>query len=329
LSYPKTWQLFHDLDIKIETPRDQSTIVLSQNDSEVEIQLKTPDDVALLGQLCNDNDEKIEGGHQVFYDHRVELWRCQFAPDRDGHFNALIWAKKKSDPGSYTAAVSFKIEAKQISSPPISYPHTWQPFYELDLKIEAPKNRANAVWPENASYAEVLIQAPDDVILSCNIKYNDVKIENGSLAQFDHEKKLWQLLFAPEQTGPHELLIFAQRRDDTKSSSAAVVKFHLNVTELHRQIKFPITYTLFQTKRCQIYNPLDGILKTGSIVPIHCLIPGALDVNLRVDSKWLKSEGYTDQILQRQITVGSKEVIIYAKYEEKSNYNSLMKYSIL
>jgi hypothetical protein len=329
LSYTKTWQLFHDLDIKIETPRDQSTIVLSQNDSEVEIQLKTPDDVALLGQLCNDNDEKIEGGHQVFYDHRVELWRCQFAPDRDGHFNALIWAKKKSDPGSYTAAVSFKIEAKQISSPPISYPHTWQPFYELDLKIEAPKNRANAVWPENASYAEVLIQAPDDVILSCNIKYNDVKIENGSLAQFDHEKKLWQLLFAPEQTGPHELLIFAQRRDDTKSSSAAVVKFHLNVTELHRQIKFPITYTLFQTKRCQIYNPLDGILKTGSIVPIHCLIPGALDVNLRVDSKWLKSEGYTDQILQRQITVGSKEVIIYAKYEEKSNYNSLMKYSIL
>jgi hypothetical protein len=156
-----------------------------------------------------------------------------------------------------------------------------------------------------------------------------VKIENGSLAQFDHEKKLWQFLFAPERTGPHEMLIFAQRRDDTKSSSAAVVKFHLNVTELHRQIKFPITYTLFQTKRCQIYNPLDGILKTGSIVPIHCLIPGAVDVNLTVDTKWLKSEGYTDQILQRQITVGSKEVIIYAKYEEKSNYNSLVKYSIL
>jgi hypothetical protein len=185
------------------------------------------------------------------------------------------------------------------------------------------------VWAENALYAEVLIQAPDDVTLSCNIKYNDVKIENGSLVQFDNVNKLWQLLFAPERTGSHELMVYAKRTDDTTSSSAAVVKFNLEVTELQQQMKFPITYTLFQTKRCQMYNPLDGVLKAGSTVPIHCLIPGALNVNVKVDSKWLKSEGYANPILQRQITVGSTDVIIYAKYEEKSNYNSLVKYTTL
>jgi hypothetical protein len=47
---------------------------------------------------------------------------------------------------------------------------------------------------------------------------------------------------------------------------------------------------------------------------------------LKVDSNWLNSEGYRDPILQRQITVGSKEVTIYAKYEEKSSYNGLLKY---
>jgi hypothetical protein len=92
-------------------------------------------------------------------------------------------------------------------------------------------------------------------------------------------------------------------------------------------MKFPLIYSQFQTKKCQIYSPIDGILKNGSIVSIHCVIPGAIDVNLKVDSNWLKSEGYRDPILQRQITVGSKEVTIYAKYEEKSSYNALLKYT--
>jgi hypothetical protein len=71
---------------------------------------------------------------------------------------------------------------------------------------------------------------------------------------------------------------------------------------------------------------LDGILKAGSIASIHCVIPGATDVKLMVDSKWLESEGYTDPILQKQITVGSKELIIYARYEGDSNYHGLVKY---
>jgi hypothetical protein len=328
MSFPETWEEFFVLGLEVVSPPNTHLIKLSNGVNHVEIQIRTPEHVQLIGRLENEQKEKVVGGDRVYYDRENNIWRCQFAPDQDGHFNALIMSKKKSDPGSYTATVAFKIDAKQIPSPPISYPHTWQPFYELDLKIEAPKNRANAIWPENASYAEVLIQAPDDVILSCDIKYNDVKIENGSLAQFDHEKKLWQLLFAPEQTGPHELLIFAQRRDDTKSSSAAVVKFDLDVTKLRRPMKFPLIYTQFQSKKCRIYTPMDGILKKNSAVSIHCFVPGAKDVNLTVDSKWLVNEGYADPTLQRQITVGSKEVIIYAKYGEKAEYDGLVKYSV-
>jgi len=57
------------------------------------------------------------------------------------------------------------------------------------------------------------------------------------------------------------------------------------------------------------------------------VIPGAIDVNLTIDSNRLKSEGYRDPILQRQINVGWKEVTIYARYEEKSNFNGLLKYT--
>jgi hypothetical protein len=48
---------------------------------------------------------------------------------------------------------------------------------------------------------------------------------------------------------------------------------------------------------------------------------------LTIDSNWIKNEGYRDPILERKITVGSKEVTIYAKYAEKTSYDGLIKYN--
>ncbi|CAF4370582.1 unnamed protein product [Rotaria sp. Silwood2] len=328
ISFPKTWKKFFDLGLEVISPQNTHLIKLNNGAGHTQILIKTPENVELLGRLVNEQKQEVRGGYQVYYDRRKNIWQCKFAPDRDGLFETLIMAKKKSDPESYTSAVAFKIEARQIPSPPLSYPHTWPLFYDLGLKIEAPRNRSNVIWADNASYAEVLIQASDDVQLSCDIKYNNVKIENGSLAQYNNDKKLWQLLFAPERTGLHELTVYAKRNNDNESSSRSVVRFDLDVNKLRRPMKFPLIYSQFHTKKCQIYTPLDGVLKKGSIVPIHCIVPGATEVNLTVDSQWLNSEGYTDPTLQRQITVGSKEVIIYAKYKQKSNYDGLVKYTV-
>jgi hypothetical protein len=198
-------------------------------------------------------------------------------------FKTLIMAKKRFDSGSYTSAVSFNIEAKQFPSPSLSYPKTWQLFHDLGLKIEARRNRSSAIWPANASYAEVLIQALDDVTLSCAIKYDNVKIENGSLGQLDNDKKLWQPLFTSESTDPHELIVYAKQTNDSESFSEAVFKFNLDVTKLRRSMKFSMIYTHFQTKKCRIYTPMDGILKKGSVVSIDCVIPDAIDVTVAAD----------------------------------------------
>ena len=328
ISFPKIWKNYFDLSLEVVSPEDTHFIELLGEVDHAIIKIQTPRDVLLHGKLQNDQGQEIIGGTLIYFDNRRKIWQCKFAPDQVGLFEALIMAKKKSDPGSYRSALSFKIDVKKIPSPPLSFPETWQVFFDLGLKIEAPINTANAVWPDNASYAELLIQAPDDVQLSCSIEYNNVKIENGSLAQFDHEKKHWQLLFAPQQTGLHKLIVYAKRMNDTKTSSEAVVKFTLNVIKLRQSIKFPIIYKQFQTTKCRIYTPLNGILKKGAVVPIHCVIPGATKVDLQSDSNWLKSEGYKDPILQRQITLDAKELTIYAKYGDKSNYDGLIKYTV-
>jgi hypothetical protein len=326
VSYPETWKGFYNLGLKVLKPINTHLLKVSDGATHAPVDIRGPDDVDLIGNLENSEGQEIEGGHQVYFDQRKCLWKCKFAPDRDGLFKANIFGKKKSDAGSYSTVISFKIEATQIPAPPLSYPHTWQLFHDLNLKVKAPQYSSTVTLPVNVSYVEVLMRTPDDVQLSCSIKYNKVGVKNGTLTQFDSDKRLWQLLFAPERIGQHELFIFAKRDNEEKSGSA--LKFHLNVTQLHQPMKFPTVYDNFRNVKGRIYEPLDGVLKRDAPIPIHCVIPGATDVNLMVDSKWLKSEGYRDPILRRQITVGSKEVTIYARYGQNSDYNGLVKYTV-
>jgi len=141
----------------------------------------------------------------------------------------------------------FTINAKLIPTPPLSYPKIWQLFHDLDLKIEAPQDRTAAVWSQNASFSEIRMSAPDNVQLSCSIEYSDVKEKKCALAQFDNDKQQWQFLFAPQRTGAHKLVIYARRQSDIKTTYDCVAQFDLNVTKLQKAIKFPLTYTKFQT----------------------------------------------------------------------------------
>ena len=327
ISYPKTWKTFYDLGLKAISPVNTHLIKVSHGMTHARVLIRAPPDVVLMGKLKGIDGREIEGGGQVYCgDRRTSLWKCKFAPDRDGLFEATIYAKKQTDPDNYSSVLEFKVEANQISLPPLSYPQTWQLFHDLNLRVKAPQNCSRVPWPEHASYVEVLIRASNDVELSCDIRFNGVITENGSLAQFDSKKMMWRLLFAPRCTGEHELFIFAKRNNEEKPGSA--IKFHLNATNLPRPLKLPMTYGKFQEKRCQIYEPLDGVLKKGAKVPIHYSIPGAADVKLKVDSTWLPTEGYQHPILKQDITVGSKEVAIFAKYGEGSNYDGLVHYTV-
>ncbi|CAF5109891.1 unnamed protein product [Rotaria sp. Silwood1] len=116
VSFPKTWKNFFDLGLEVISPQNTHLIKLIDGASHAQILIKAPEDVELLGSLKNEQKQEVNGGNQVYYDRQKSIWRCNFAPDRDGLFEAFIMAKKKSDPESYTSAVAFKIEARQIPS---------------------------------------------------------------------------------------------------------------------------------------------------------------------------------------------------------------------
>ena len=328
ISFPKIWRSFFELNLEIVCPCNTHLIKMNHGDTHTEILIRAPGDVELTSQLTFDNGIKVPGGHCTFFDRRRGIWRCMFAPHRDGLFDAYIMAKRRLNPGNFAIAARFQIKARRVPTPPLSYPRTWQLFHDLDLQIEIPRNSATVMWPEFNSYAQVCIRTPDDVRLMSCIEHNGIRVENGSLTQFNSEKQHWQLFFAPERTGEHKLLVFAHCSTPDGVISGIAVEFNLLVTQLRHSTKFPVIYTAFLTKRCRIYEPMNGILKRGAVVCIHCEIPNARQVDLTIDSKWVKTEGYRNSILKRQIIVGSKEVIIYAKYDENTIYNELIKYTV-
>ncbi len=114
-----------DLGLEVISSQNPHLIKLNNGTNHAQILIKAPENIELLGRLENEQGQKVIGGDCVYYDRRKNIWRCQFAPDRDGLFDVLIMAKRKSDPESYTPVVSFEIEAKKIRLLPLSYPKTW------------------------------------------------------------------------------------------------------------------------------------------------------------------------------------------------------------
>ncbi|CAF1391085.1 unnamed protein product [Didymodactylos carnosus] len=210
----------------------------------------------------------------------------------------------------------------------LDLPEPWPAYFELKLELVTKTPTGNVHLKENHSFVKIVLRCPADVHLLCSIKQKEQKVIGGDLIQYDHVKNVWECLFAPKLGGLHELMIYAKKLG-AKGSFEGAIRFTLNAPIELKPCIFPITYNSFVEKNCRIYAPLEGVLKSGSRVTIHCRIPGAKRVRLILDDKtWLSEDGYADGILKREITVPKKEVTINVQYGNESNYTTLVKYTV-
>ncbi len=221
----------------------------------------------------------------------------------------------------------------------VRLPYVHPTFFEHNLDIIYPRYSNTASFNLNLGLAEILVQAPSDTVLMGDIEQTESgKIKNGSLIQYDANHQQWQCLFAPQQGGFHTLTIFARQEKQAIKNKAdenkysCVIQFGLHVpTEVIKAKSFPLTYDLFTKRKCQIFEPLDGVLKSGSKVTIHCRIPGAYCARLLLDGNWLSEDLIKDGIFKRQITVPRKKIIMYVKFldtRNSSSYSGLFCYSV-
>ena len=221
----------------------------------------------------------------------------------------------------------------------VGLPHVESTFFELSVVLIHPPSSNTASYDAKLQFAEVLVQTPPDVILMGAIEPKGAeKTEHGSLVQYDVGRQLWQCLFAPQRGGFHTLRVYARRlkqngtRETNKESYSAALEFSLNApTGIIKPRTFPTTYGVFTERHCQIFEPIEGILKAGSTVTIHYRIPGVHCARLLLDGDWLEEDPVNNDTFRRKMTVPQREVIVYVQFADKKNtssYDGLVRYSV-
>ncbi|CAF1165088.1 unnamed protein product [Adineta ricciae] len=137
LSYPTTWQLFHDLDLEIEMPYNHATITWPKSASYVEIRMRAPDHVYLSCDILY-NKRKIDGGALAQFDATKHNWQLLFAPQHTGLHTLFVYAKQEndSDPTLHSVA-QFNLDVTHISHP-VKFPITYKQFKSKRCRIIEP-----------------------------------------------------------------------------------------------------------------------------------------------------------------------------------------------
>jgi hypothetical protein len=341
LMLPNVYSAFYTLDLQIVSPVYSPKVDLVNGKSYGLVLIRTlNNNVEVSGSLKDEANNKIEGGNMVYLDKEDQtLWRCQFAPPKPGKYNIFIYAREKNAQNQpFAAVVQFSFDVDRLSSPPISYPVTWPHFFDYNLEIIKPMNSRYLDWPSkiNNSYGEILVRSPDNVCISATMKdTSTAKNEaNGTFVNFDHAAKLWQCLFVPSSTGvSFELTLFAQRSDEDKSH--CVTQFSLRPIPMHswkRSVTFPQTYVTFSSNKCHLFEPLDGVLRSGSTIHFRCQVPRAREVNITVDGNWINGDALKpdeNDVFNADIQVGQQEIVVWVKFDdENSSYSGLLKYTV-
>jgi transglutaminase-like putative cysteine protease len=211
----------------------------------------------------------------------------------------------------------------------IRLPHVHSYYFIFNLHIISPRFSSIVSFNTNQSIAEVLVQIPDDVQITCSIK-DDIRSTN--LTQYDYNRQVWQCLFAPHKSGFHTLVIYANYLS-TQNLLKNVIELGVEILskDLIKGKTLPITFGKFTEYKCQILSPLDGNLKRGTKVTIRCRIPNASKARISVDGIWLDEVILKTDLFKQQINVPEREIIVYAQFNTKKltkNYDGLIRYIV-
>ena len=211
----------------------------------------------------------------------------------------------------------------------LPYLHSF--YFIFNLTLISPRFSPMVLFDRCESLAEVLIQAPNDIQLTCASKDEN---QSTSLTQYDTRRRIWQCFFAPARSGVYTLMIFANRLSRSSSSLVNVMELGVEIPsqDFHRRKILPFTFGEFLEYKCQIISPLEGVLKRGKKILIHCRIPQAYYGRISLDGIWLDDVYIKDGIFKQEILVPQHEILLYAQFltnkSSNKNYSALIRYLV-
>ncbi|CAF1200371.1 unnamed protein product [Rotaria magnacalcarata] len=148
----------------------------------------------------------------------------------------------------------------------------WPPFhtYSIDIISDSPN--------------KLVFRAPKDVRLRMTADHLDLNQNPGScFTHYNHDTCLWECYHSSFVTGHHRLFIWLLD-SDYDDKWAIAVRFDVSIEEKVDSFIYPITTSVFNSLRCQLITPMNGIFSKESLPSeIIVRVPCVHDVQLQID----------------------------------------------
>ncbi len=195
-------------------------------------------------------------------------------------------------------------------------------FIANNLKLLG--SRQGIINTDNA--CTVVLESPDDVLVCARINRNGAEVGDASVfVQRDGDKVSISALFPDE--GDYTLRLFAKRSDDPGNYEWAA-DYRVNVTSRTNITGvFPVAFETFHQKNAHLYEPMQGLLKSGSKERFKISAPGAVAVAVIVGGKWVNLQ-QNGELFEGDALITGSEVQVAARFPGSINYQVLLKYTV-
>jgi hypothetical protein len=189
---------------------------------------------------------------------------CSSSGNKQTHINTTLTKLTRVTASTYNAY--YKKEKMRF----------WSPFhtYSLDIISDFPN--------------KLIFRAPNRIRLQMTVDHLELNQNPGScLTHYNHTTRLWECFHSPYTTGHHRLFIWALDGDNDEQWATAV-RFDVYVKQPIESLYYPVTTNIFNTLRCQLITPMNGILSRECLpADITIRVPYVRAVQLQIDEQTL------------------------------------------
>jgi len=292
--------------------------VISTED-QVKIGLFVPGDVLIIAELLDEDVKELPDRFTLIRRENGE-YVIQVAFPGLGNYTLRIYSKFREDPGPYSWALDYGIEAGSGTMNMTGFPVTGEAFQEHGLEIES--------HPEGIIMAKdrvnVSLSVPGDVMIIAELLDADGKELPDRFTFVQREDDKYVVHVAFPRPGSYTLGVYAKDKNDP-GAYGWVLNYSIEAGGEY-QAGFPVTCGTFHLHDVHIYSPIVGRLRSGVAQSFRLEVPGAEDVVVINDGRWThldEEDGFFEGVV---VPIGG-EVWVSARFPGEDEYYRLLEYS--
>jgi len=290
---------------------------LIKTENQIVITLHAPAQTAVIVKLLQGHYE-VDKSHTSIH-HHDDKYDITLTFPRPGKYTLRLFTKHQNAPGSYHWALDYSIIASQgmLADEQIILPE--QTFFEYGLKVDSHPHRLIKAEKQ----VMVTILAPKNVLMSAVLYQNHKRLDKMfTFVQRKAERYKIYAIF--KEPGDYQLRLFA--KDAPNRDYLQALDYQVKVSQgMRGNVGFPRASALFKENNGYLESPKNRYLKVNATQTFKLAISSAEKVAVIVGKKWFflqKQDGF----FTGEVRISEGKISVYAKFQGKQRYGSVLEY---